>query len=588
MFIYIHNINTYIIYIVLANEEDEEHRVVSARLFNALAPNIGRELCEIYIIPTIASFAEDTNSKVRKAVVSNFLEMCKSISKETFKRKMIPVFEKLSHDSLWIVRRSAVSIIYEIGNITTDDRDRKMLIEIFRYYTQDVQKFVRHAALEVIGKFVNTLTLHMREQFILDFYIKSVLDFYQSREVASQADNEMIFNCAFNFPAMLLLYGVESWKDLKPCYLKMSTDKYFKVRKSLASSINEVSAILGKEETELVLIPIFDRFYREEGEIQKTIYRSMPKFLMNVQTEKRKTYLEKLKRLLRSREKWRTKKEYVEILGNLGGVFEDDLTFNQILPVCLNMCFDEVAEVRSHAAKSIKSLILHFICKEDYKERINAVLLSFARSLKYIYRLLFIYLTKEIVFEVDIVKEYFMENLELLSRDKIVNIQQAMALLVVEMVKSGKYNENDVFRTIVIRIKHINNVVINESFDEIKDNPFITSISSDDISSACIYESSNACFTNKMDIFKSLFNITQACIPHNSRSKFEKNESPKLDLVINESSENNEINECEDDCKSLSSASNQSNSDYKSNGVKDNEDENLINSNAGLVGKYFD
>lgn len=505
---------------------------------------------------------------------------------------MIPVFEKLSHDSLWIVRRSAVSIIFEIGSITNDDRDRKMLIEIFRYYTQDVQKFVRHAALEVIGKFVNTLPKNMREQFMIDFYIKSILDFYQSREVASQADNEMIFNCAFNFPAMLLLYGTENWKDLKPCYLKMSTDKYFKVRKSLASSINEVSAILGKEETETVLIPIFDRFYREEGEIQKTIYRSMPKFLMNVQTEKRKTYLEKLKRLLRSREKWRTKKEYVEILGNLGGVFEDDLTFNQILPVCLNMCFDEVSEVRSHAAKSIKSLVLHFIKCEEYKEKVNQVLISFARSLKYIYRLLFIYLTKEIVNEVEIIKEFFMESLEMLSRDKIINIQQAMSLLLVEMIKTGLYNNDHVFKVIVIRIKDIKNIVIKEAFDEIQDNSFLTTITNEEISYALVYEPSNSCFTNKMDVFKSIFNITSASIPHNSRNKFENN-SPKLDLVINYS---------EDDGKSLSSSQSYSINESdcvnysQSQGliddsIKETEEEKLIKSvqiGKDVVGKYFD
>ena len=45
-------------------------------------------------MPTIASFAEDTNSKVRKAVALNFMNMCKSISEDTFKKKMLPVYDK--------------------------------------------------------------------------------------------------------------------------------------------------------------------------------------------------------------------------------------------------------------------------------------------------------------------------------------------------------------------------------------------------------------------------------------------------------------------------------------------------------------
>lgn len=80
--------------LVLANDDDEECRVVAARLFNSLANNIGIELCEIYVVPTIASFAEDTSSKVRKALASNFLNMSRSITKEHFARKIIPIYEK--------------------------------------------------------------------------------------------------------------------------------------------------------------------------------------------------------------------------------------------------------------------------------------------------------------------------------------------------------------------------------------------------------------------------------------------------------------------------------------------------------------
>ena len=81
-------------YLVLANDDEEESRVVAARLFNALANNIGVELCEIYVVPTVASFAEDSSSKVRKALASNFLNMCRSITKELFSRKIIPVYQK--------------------------------------------------------------------------------------------------------------------------------------------------------------------------------------------------------------------------------------------------------------------------------------------------------------------------------------------------------------------------------------------------------------------------------------------------------------------------------------------------------------
>ena len=102
-------------------------------------------------------------------------------------------------------------------------------------------------------------------------------------------------------------------------------------------------------------------------------------------------------------------------------MFEDNLTFEQIFPVCLNMCFDEVSEVRIHAAKSIKSLVKHFLTVEEgfeedsleksnpdstYRHKTKEVLKAFALSMKYIYRNLFIYLAMEMINEEDIFKKY--------------------------------------------------------------------------------------------------------------------------------------------------------------------------------------
>lgn len=417
-------------------------------------------------------------------------------------------------------------MIAQISDIVIADKDKEALLEVYRRFCTDNQKFVRQAAIEIIGQFLNTLPENLRLRFILDFYIKTIEEFYRSNDIASQTDNDSLYNCAFNFPAILYLYGKDYWKDLKGIYLKMSTDKYFKVRKSLASSINEVASIIGKEETESVLIPIFDRFYREEGEIQKTIYKSMPKFLLNVQPEKRKLYLDKFKKLLKSREKWRTKREYVEILGNLGGVFDDDLTFEQIFPVCLNMCFDEVSEVRIHAAKSIKSLIKHFLTVERFKEKIKDILKAFAMSLKYIYRLLFIYLAKEMVNDVEIFNEYFFDYVEKLSRDKILNLQILLAGLILSMYEVKSYRENPRFRAIIVRSFTNDNPLVKGQYDSVKDSDYFRSFSSEEIIEIKNLPYSNYEFNNKMEVFKTL-NIYSATIMNNAKNKFPNKSYPK-------------------------------------------------------------
>ncbi len=126
----------------------------------------------------------------------------------------------------------------------------------------------------------------------------------------------------------------------------MVTDKDSRVRKSLASSIAEVSNILGSLITENELVPILEKLSREEGEIQNTLLRTLPKFLKNLNLNSRRGYLEKLKRLLNPREKWRTRIDYSTIIGEYYGVFDDEITYKQILPIAINFCVDDVCYMK--------------------------------------------------------------------------------------------------------------------------------------------------------------------------------------------------------------------------------------------------
>ena len=539
----------YVFYLVLANDtEDEESRVVAAKLFNALANNVGEELLCIYVVPTMASFAEDTSSKVRKAVANNFLNMSRSISRDIFSKKIIPVYEKLSVDSLWIVRKIACLNIHYVAELCNSENIHR-LVNTFRIFTEDNQKFVKTSALEVIGYFTNVLPRNLNgTKFILDFYKKTIESLYNSKELATHSDNETFYICAFNFPAILFYFGKESWSELKELYISMTRDKFYKVRKSLASSINEISIILGKEETENTLIPIFDRFYKEEGEIQRAIYKSMPKFLLNINHDKRISYLEKLKKLLHGREKWRIRKECVDLLGNLGGVFDDNTAYEQIFPICIKFCIDEVADVRLHASKSIKSLLVQFLNNDMYKEKVLEILNAFAYSLKSIYRNLFITMIDQFTdSNPDIVLENFMEIIELLSRDKVINTQINIAKLLTKMYLSKHYNNNKIFKRTVLRAKTIKSSIVKEELnipdDEFK---FENENEEKEISDLPI---SNSEFNNRMSILKEIkLIVVIPGITDHSINKFAKNEvsSSINDSVSSEYSNEGSTNESSD------------------------------------------
>lgn len=122
----------------------------------------------------------------------------------------------------------------------------------------------------------------------------------------------------------------------------MAYGKEVRVRKSIASSIAEIANIIGVEKTEKELVPILDKLYKEDGEIQNTIMRNIPKFCKNLDKNLRKNYLDKLKKMLDPREKWRTRQEFCKIIGEYANVFDDETTYKQVFPINLHFCLDDV------------------------------------------------------------------------------------------------------------------------------------------------------------------------------------------------------------------------------------------------------
>jgi serine/threonine-protein phosphatase 4 regulatory subunit 1 len=125
----------------------------------------------------------------------------------------------------------------------------------------------------------------------------------------------------------------------------MATDREYRVKRSIASSIGDIATIIGQEETEAELFGVMEKLYREEGEMQTLILKNIPKILKIISPQNRNNYLDKLQRIVNTREKWRTRQEYAKIIGDYNTVFDDNATFKQILPIALTFCLDDVSYI---------------------------------------------------------------------------------------------------------------------------------------------------------------------------------------------------------------------------------------------------
>jgi serine/threonine-protein phosphatase 4 regulatory subunit 1 len=510
------------IVIVMAHDDsDEEARVLATRLFNSLATIIGRELCELYVVPQIASFADDPHSKVRKAVAGNFLNMCISVSENSFKTKLLPVYQKLSKDSLWMVRKAAAEILPKITELCDSHTISTTLLDIFKSFTGDNQKYVRIAAIEVLGQFINLLKKEDLNDSILDFYIKIVDEYYTNKDVN---ESDIIYHCAYNFPAVLFIYGKEKWPELRNLYKKMATDREYRVKRSIASSIGEIANIIGPQLTESDIIPILEKLYLEEGDIQILILKNIPMLLKNVPDEKRINYLDKLQRVTNPREKWRTRSDYSRIVSNYSSVFDEETTYNQILPIAMQFCLDDVAQVRFKASKYISRIILHLLSKGSHVETTLKLIEAFAFSINYHYRQLFVRMCTNIFEDREICEKYIINYLIKLCNDKVVNVRISLSKVLSKIFKKNELNwvwQNEDLVKIAYKLKLDANKNVNILWTDIavpQADP--------------ILESFNHLFTNNMNILIDEFGIYKN-LPLNSRSKYAVNDT-NLNTSTNE------------------------------------------------------
>ena len=97
--------------------------------------------------------------------------------------------------------------------------------------------------------------------------------------MGSQAVDDVLYHCAFNFPAVLLTLGKEQWPELKGIYEKLVIDYRTKIRKTLAYSLFEIARILGPEIAETELVSVLFHFLKDIDSVKEGVLVTLPEFL---------------------------------------------------------------------------------------------------------------------------------------------------------------------------------------------------------------------------------------------------------------------------------------------------------------------
>ena len=514
-------------------DEDEQRKEKAMELFGFLAPLVGSELIQCYIIPQINSFINDSSYKVRKQVATQLINISEKIPSDLFKKKILPIYQKLSTDESYLVKKVAAENLPKITKLCDTETISKELLPIFKNFVQDEKGAVRNVAIEIFGEFISLLNQNETENFseLLDFYVNTITELGSQKKESKT----IIQKCAYNFPAVLQFFGAQAWPKLKPCFVKMANEKDEKIKMPLAASMGEISKLLGSELTESDLLEYVDKFFKsssQNSELKIKILSVLPDIIKNITSNRKNSYLEFIKYMIGNKDdKWRKRVTFCKIIGKFNGTYNDPIIYKRVFPIAINFCFDDISYVRSISARKNSRLILQLISsKTDFKVKTMKIITSFAQSINFRYRQLFIYMCKHLFENEEVFNANIADLLLDLAYDNIVNVRIILITFLCELIKKPKYAhliKNETVRKIFKILKNDKNKEIQDIIKDVKDV--------EDIEVELNKEVNNK-FRDNMKFVSSEFGITRN-VPLNSKFVEKKTPTPQ------ESSNNSETKE---------------------------------------------
>ena len=253
------DVGTHILAYILSLAHDEENiecKIKALSLLNMMAPKLGKNYCQQYVVHEVASLASEAEHQLRKAVCQNFIKICETVGTEIFHSKLFDVYKILANDTLWSVKKAAAEIIVEISRLCLLEK-KQMLIGTMEIFLHDQNKWVKQSSHEHLGPFITSLPKHIIPESLIE-------EFINMSDKKKNTEEEM-FQCAFYMPGVLLTVGEKLWGLLGSAYKTLFNSKIPKIKETLASSLHEFLKNLSSDYHQ-VLFDYFDQFLNEKGE----------------------------------------------------------------------------------------------------------------------------------------------------------------------------------------------------------------------------------------------------------------------------------------------------------------------------------
>ena len=402
-------------------------KILLVKMVSNLSNDFGEEFTKEKILPLLDEFMQEDNYELKEEICVSYITLIKLLNLDFIGGYVLDSLQKVSDEKFWSLRKKCIEIsykiIYELKNKYKKENEKenkdydkvseyiKKIISFIEKFIDDKKKKVRMFLIEKIGEIIKPLDKNELSEKLLDFYIKTINDYYENGENLIKSENKSKngFYFAYNFPAVLHYYSVDSWKKLKNTYFSLCNDENINVRSSIISSFFEISKILGKEITQKELLPIYDKFleYEEKSYTRILSEKNLPKILSTLDKEIIEKYKNNVNlgyNSILSKEtnivnKYNQNKkiEYIKNISNYYTLYDNDTIYNNILPKCIYFSFDPIFKVRAASSQIIGEIVLYLYKKYYKKDKLLKLIDTYAFNKNFTQRINFIKISKSIL-----------------------------------------------------------------------------------------------------------------------------------------------------------------------------------------------
>lgn len=365
------------------DEEDEDSRIVSVQLLSKLAEIFGRDLCEQFVVHEILSLSEDPSFKVRKAIAEHLVAICKVVTLATFSYKMLPLFCRLAGDTIWGVRKAAAEKIVEIAQLCSLEVREATLTPIVLLLLQDSSQWVNKAITQKMGEFIAVL--------IPSMIPTDLIDQYASMSQAKLPDEEnLVYQCAYNFPAVLIACGRGLWGKLGTVYHDLWETDLDKVMWTLSTSIHEIVKIVQEDIARDDVVPLYIEYIQVAGAHVLPMLEHMDEILKVAEETHKSELLDILETVHEdSRRVWRIREKIASKISEYASYFSAEIIFKKLWRLLSLLLSDEISQVRISASEQVAPVFA--LCKEseDFSSLMLSDITSMCGESKYTTRIVY-------------------------------------------------------------------------------------------------------------------------------------------------------------------------------------------------------